>query len=127
MRRFTKVLMALSCAAVLFGSTVHAAELQAVMNAYTGEDAVTLFVKNQEQNIDHVYIGNDEVQEFSVEEAGPVRTVVMLDNSLSIPEEYRETIKSFLKDLVAETMVIPLPSPLSHRISLIWRKKATII
>lgn len=101
MKKIAQIILALCCAAVFFGSTVYAAELQTVMNAYTGADSVTLFVKNQEQNIDHVYIGNDEAQEFTVEEAGPVRTVVMLDNSLSIPEEYRETIKSFLKDLVA--------------------------
>lgn len=101
MKKIVQMILAVCCAVVFFAGTVQAAELQTVMNAYTGQDSVTLFVKDQGQNIDHVYIENEEVQDFTVEDPGPVHTVVMLDNSLSIPQAYRDTIKSFLTDLVA--------------------------
>lgn len=101
MKKFWQMILTVCCLAVLFAGTAYAAEIQAVMNAYTGADTVTLFVKDQQQQIDQVYIDHTAVQDFTVEDAGPMRTVVMLDNSLSIPQAYREDIKTFLKDLVA--------------------------
>ena len=72
-----------------------------IMNCYTGENTVTLYLKDLEREIDHVYIGNQECQDYTVEEAGASHTVILLDNSLSIQEEYRSDIKTFLSDLAA--------------------------
>lgn len=101
MKKTVKTILALCCTIFLTCISVHAAELTSVMNVYTCPDSVVLFMKNQGQEIDNVYLGNDEAKRFQEEEAGPVRTVVVLDNSLSIDEKYRDDIKTFLIDLVA--------------------------
>ncbi len=77
---------------------VSAEELPAVMNAYTTEDSVVMYVRNHE--IDGIYIGNQECPDFNVSENHGVKTFILLDNSYSINKAHRETIKSFLKDLV---------------------------
>ncbi len=101
MKKIVKILFMLSCMVLLVGNTAIAAELDAVMNGYTCPDSVVLFVKDQGKNIEQVYLGNDEAREFTVEETGSVRTIIVLDNSLSINKKYRETIKTFLADIVA--------------------------
>lgn len=83
------------------GVRVCAAESPDVMNAYTTSDSAVVFLKNQGKGIEKIYLGNDEAQYFSVEAVQAVRTVVILDNSLSIKQEYRDEIKSFLTELVA--------------------------
>lgn len=72
-----------------------------IMNCYTGENTITLYLMEQESEIDHVYIGNQECKDYTVEETGTFHTVILLDNSLSIREEYRNGIKTFLSDLAA--------------------------
>lgn len=101
MKKISRIISILCCIAVLTSNFVNAAELASVMNAYTCSDSVVLFVKNQGNDIEQIYLGSDEAQEFTTEDVGPVRTVVVLDNSLSINKKYRETIKTFLTDLVA--------------------------
>ncbi len=101
MKKIAKAISMLCCMTLLISMIANAAELAAVMNAYTCSDSVVLFVKDQGREIDNVYLGNDEAQEFKKEDGGPVRTVVVLDNSLSINKKYREGIKAFLTDLAA--------------------------
>lgn len=101
MKRIFKSFIALCVAAALVCPAASAAEISAVMNAYSGDDSVTLFIKNQNREIDHVYFGNDAAKSFSQSEAGSMRTVVLVDNSLSIPQASQEDIKSFLSELVA--------------------------
>ena len=101
MKKIARVISVLCCIAVFMSNFVNAAELASVMNAYTCADSVVLFVKNQGNDIEQIYLGSDEAQNFTTEDVGSVRTVVVLDNSLSINKKYRETIKTFLTDLVA--------------------------
>lgn len=101
MKKIAKVIVLICCLAVWTGSRVHAAELPDVMNAYTTSDSVVVFVRNQGKTIENVYLGNEEALDFSTEDVNAVRTVVILDNSLSINQDYRDEIKSFLTDLVA--------------------------
>lgn len=101
MMNFIKKLMVLVCMMLLLCTNVYAAELSAVMSAYTADDAITLFLRNQDSELSHVYIGNEECLEYTVDDIGAIRTVVILDNSLSIQEKYRESIKTFLTDIVA--------------------------
>lgn len=100
MKKTIRRLSVWCCMAVLAAMPVHAADLAAVKNAYTDADSIVLFVGAEEGEINHAYVGNDEAS-FRREETGPVRTVVVLDNSLSIRAEYRESIKTFLADLAA--------------------------
>lgn len=101
MKKFGTVMTALLAVAVLCTETVFAAEMPAVMNTYTEADSVVLFVKDIGEQIDHVYVDQQECSQYTVEEAGPVHTIVMVDNSLSIQEAFRSNIKTFLTDLVA--------------------------
>lgn len=101
MKKAARILSILCCMAIMISGIVHAAELGIVMNVYTDMDSIILFVKDQQREITNVYLGSDEAQNFAVENAGSTRTIVVLDNSLSINKKYRETIKTFLTDLVA--------------------------
>ena len=74
---------------------VSAEELPIVMNTYTTDDSVVMYVRNHE--IDRIFIGNQECSDFKVSESDGVRTFILLDNSYSINKNYREDIKSFLK------------------------------
>lgn len=101
MKKLTRWMAAAACMVLLTSHTIQAAEAASAMNAYTDSEQVVLYIKDPGKDIDHVYLGNAEAKEFTVEEAGPVRTVVVLDNSLSIQQKYRDTIRTFLTDLVA--------------------------
>lgn len=101
MKKTAKLCLVLSCMLLFISHMVYAAEAPSVMNAYTESEVLTVFVKAHEQTIDKVYLGNTEAKEYIVDEAGQIRTVIILDNSLSINQKYREDIKLFLTDLVA--------------------------
>jgi len=101
MKKIVRIISVLCCITILMGNTASAAEAGAVMNAYTGSDSVVLFVKNSGKDIEHVYLGNDDAQKFTEENIGAVRTVIVLDNSLSIDKKYRDEIKDFLTELIA--------------------------
>lgn len=86
---------------LLIANTVQAAEKGSVMNGYTLEDSVLLYIKDEGQEIKNIYIGNEPVKSFTKEVSETSRTIVLLDNSLSIASRYRENIKTFLTDLIA--------------------------
>jgi len=99
-RKIKKLFAVIVCMALL-GGTAQAAEKDSVMNGYTQEDSVVLYIKDDGQSIDNVFIGNEAAKSFQTEAAGDIRTIVLLDNSLSIASEYRDDIKTFLTDLIA--------------------------
>lgn len=103
MKRTGRMMIAFCCLTAFFasGSRAYAAGAPAVRNAYTADDSVVLYVNRQDADIETVYLGNDAVSEFSVEDMGAVRTIVIVDNSLSIQESYRDAIRDFLGELVA--------------------------
>lgn len=93
------------CAALCFAASmsfaVQAAQQFSVMNGYTQEDSLILYIKDEGREIQQVYIGNESAEDFSLGPAGESRTIVLVDNSLSISTKYRDDIKQFLADLVA--------------------------
>lgn len=101
MKKIAALFLAMFCFVILLPVPVNAEELKAVMGCHTGEDSITVYLKNQGKEIDHVYIGNRECTDYDTGEPGAVHTVVIVDNSLSIPEEYRDDIKAFLTELAA--------------------------
>ena len=101
MRKYAKLLSSLLCILALCCSLAFGAEAPCVMNAQTTGDTITAFVKAPEAEISQVHIGNEECQSYTQGELGAIRTVVIVDNSLSIRQTYREGIKDFLKELVA--------------------------
>ncbi len=100
MKKLAKLLLMLVTGISLLGAVpVTADENNAVMNAYTEDDSVVLYLRDV--SVDKVFIGNQECTDFEVSEAGPTRTIVILDNSISINAKYRDGIKQALEDLVA--------------------------
>lgn len=77
-----------------------------IMTAKTEEDCVLIFVKDA-GDIGRVcaYIGQAECEDITYEtirEAGiPIHTLILIDNSISIPEESRQEITDILKELLA--------------------------
>lgn len=92
---------------------VLAAEEIRVAGAYTGEDEISLYVKgldiaSAEEIADAAcQIGTKTGQQVSYEDASDApnmpRTLIMVDNSLSITEGNREKISSFLTEFVYST------------------------
>lgn len=101
MKKIDRVFLCAACIALMLTTLASAAGQLPVMNAYTTQDGVTLFVRNQGAEVEQVYVGNDACPSFTTSEMGPTRTLVVLDNSQSIPEDQREGIKAFLTELVA--------------------------
>ena len=101
MKKIVALFLAIFCFLTLPSISVKAEELRDVMGCHTGENSITVYLKNQEKEIDHIYIGNQECSDYETGEPGAVHTVAIIDNSLSIQEEYRETIKTFLTELTA--------------------------
>lgn len=89
---------------------ISAAASGEVRNAgvYTGEDTISIYVKGLDGKPDSVscQIGKKDQQQVSfefVEDMNvPAKTLIMLDNSLSITKENREKIETFLKEYVYE-------------------------
>ena len=101
MSKLIKLLLALFCTITATASIVLGAQEPAVMNAQTTGESITLFLKASGYELSHIYINNEECTNYTTQEMGPVRNVVIVDNSLSIRSEYRDGIKAFLKELVA--------------------------
>ena len=91
---------------VLFCGTVNgnafAAETTAVIEAYTEEDKVVLYVSGIEGEVQEVFyqIGNTscEVTEYQTigQHDNPIYTLIIWDNSLSVMNNYEDVIKEIL-------------------------------
>lgn len=103
-----KKLVLVLCIFILMSSTIYAAEDMKIMEANTGEDTVTVFVKGVEAgaNISKVQIGTavcNSVQSQTLSEGNiPLQTLIMVDNSLSIKEKDREKIGVILQNMIAD-------------------------
>lgn len=88
---------------IVAGTPVCASGQQTVLNSYTNEDSITLFVKDGSESIEKIYVGQAECDEYRTKEVGTIRTIVLIDNSLSIPEDTQKKIVTFLTDLAASS------------------------
>lgn len=93
---------------LLSGSTTYAAESPVIMETYTGDSEIAIYVKGSEGGAGGatVQIGTtvcEDVTSFRLAESGqPMQTLVMIDNSLSIPEGERESIAQILQNLISD-------------------------
>lgn len=104
-----KIIRGIICA-ILFSalsiSYVLAADNSKIMSAYCNENEVIIFVKNAEAVSDNYsyQIGSkvcDEVTAKSLRDSGiNTRTLIMVDNSLSIPKNDRDRIKEVIKGII---------------------------
>lgn len=90
------------------GVKVQAADTASIMEAFTGENSVSLYVKGiaEEMGDISVQIGTSTGTVTAVESITkrevPMRTLVMIDNSISIKQEDREKIADFLQNLISD-------------------------
>lgn len=93
---------------MLCGLTAQAAENAGIMEAYTGEESFTVYVKGASEKLSDVsvQIGTSTGEAASAarvsEQDVSMRTIVMIDNSISITKENREKIADFLQNLIAD-------------------------
>ncbi len=112
MRRTGKVLTGIlaGCMAVsIIGQAVFADGQAAVLETYTGEAEISVYVKGMEEggqpDVQIATAEAERVQAQPVSEADvPMQTTVMVDNSLSIPEADRGKIEEFLTNLIADRL-----------------------
>lgn len=88
--------------------TAVAADSMKVMETHTGESNIIVYVKGigEDASGASVHIGTApcaSVESGSLSELKyPVKTLVMLDNSLSIPQQERETIAGILQNIISD-------------------------
>lgn len=107
MKRAGRVLGVSLLLAFLLGAAVFAQGEAKIMEVLDKGEAPVIFVKGIEGEVQaaDALVGNTECPDVSVnplaEEAEAMRTLILLDNSLSIPEGKREDVKSMISELVA--------------------------
>ena len=95
---------------LLFSNSVFGAETAAAMGISKGDSEITIFVKGVEDSGGQlsVQIGTATCEDVSVvrieEEPLPMRTLIMVDNSVSIPEKARGQITEILQNLIADRL-----------------------
>lgn len=90
--------------------TVYAASGLAVVETYTGESEAVLYLKGIKGDISNIRVQAgtsvcDSVTQSRLSESSqPVKTLIMLDNSLSIPKQDREYIAKVIRNMIADRM-----------------------
>lgn len=93
---------------MLCGLTVQAAGDAGIMETCTGEDRFTVYVKGASENLSDVSVqigtstGEAAFAGLLTEQDVSMRTIVMIDNSLSITQKDRDKIADFLQNLIAD-------------------------
>ena len=110
MRRMFKGLAAILFGSIIFGIVALADSGAAVMRTYTGDSSLSVYIKGAELKEEdlNIQIATTAAEQFSIDPISemdrPMRTMVMLDNSLSISEENREKTAQILQNLIADRM-----------------------
>ncbi len=95
---------------LLPAKSIYAAEEAETLEVFTGDLEVSVYVKGIESGSGlSVQIGTAACEDIEVtgidEKEVPMRTLVMLDNSISIPEKARDRIAEVLQNLTADRLV----------------------
>lgn len=106
--RIAHLVVGIALILLLFPSNAYAADAAAIMEVCTGDSEITVYVKGIEMDSGQVsvQIGTTVCENVSVtridERNVPMQTLVMVDNSISIPEKARGRITEILQNLVAD-------------------------
>lgn len=106
MNRLRNVVCGIVCFFLSLSLTVTAADKLQIIQSFTGEDYIALYVRGlvSEENISEVEIGREigkAERPLTLENAQvPIRTLVMIDNSISIRETDREKIREIVQYLI---------------------------
>ena len=110
MNKVLKYLAGVLLGTLLLSMTVLAAGTLSVVGLYTGEDNIVIYVKGIEGDVTQTsaQIGTTAAEGVFVRKIDaqtiPMKTLIMVDNSLSINNANREKIKSLVQDLIADRM-----------------------
>lgn len=110
MNRMMKGIAGVLAGVMVVGSVVWADNSAAVMETYTGDSYVSVYLKGIESNPEDmsVQIATTEADKFSTETVSeldkPMKTLVMVDNSISISTANREKIAEFLQNLISDRL-----------------------
>ena len=110
MSKITKSIAGVLLICIFMVSTVRADASASIMETYTGDTYLSVYVKGTDAAVQDisVQIATSEAERVTMQSISnlnvPMRTLVMVDNSLSIPAEDREKIAEFLQNLISDRM-----------------------
>lgn len=108
MKKLMKMVCGGICGIFLMASVVFAAENGTVAGSYTGEDYVSLYVRGGSEAAGEAQVGTAKADVTKVQKLSesdiPVKTLILVDNSISIQEAQRTRIAEVLQDVVASLM-----------------------
>lgn len=93
---------------LLLVMTALAADGMKVMETHTGGSDIAIYIKGIEEDVSDAAVHIGTAPCASVESGSlsalnyPVKTLVMLDNSLSVPQQDRETIAEMLQNMISD-------------------------
>lgn len=104
-RTFIRTMLLTICMTIIFGLSALAQERKECREAVNDDDIIKMYIAGEADAEDAKYqIGNveaDSLSSYPVEEdTFPMRTLIMLDNSLSIPSANREQIKALMDGII---------------------------
>lgn len=108
MKKIINILTGILTGCMLAGTAAFADSPAAIMETYTGESDISVYVRGMDAGSGDigVQIATAEANKVSAKPVTELdtsmQTLVMIDNSLSIPSEDRGRIAEFLQDLIAD-------------------------
>lgn len=110
MNKIIKSLIGVLVGVLIMGIVVFADSSAAILETYTGDSDVSVYIKGDGVSKEEisVQIATTEASKVSVQSVSeldvPMKTLVMIDNSLSISSGDREKIAEFLQNLISDRM-----------------------
>lgn len=110
MNKIAKCIAGVLIICIFMGSTVRADASAAIMETYTGDTYLSVYIKGVDATVQDigVQIATSEAERVTMQPVSnlnvPMRTLVMVDNSLSIPSGDRDKIAEFLQNLISDRL-----------------------
>ena len=108
MKKIIKGLISILAGCMIFSAAVFADGDVAILETHTGDTDISVYVKGASDSTEGigVQIGTAEVSAFTATKLSdmdsPMKTLIMLDNSISIPEADREKISQLLQNMISD-------------------------
>lgn len=108
MKKIVKGLLCVLLGWMFAGCMVSAESFAAVLETYTDEEDISLYIKGAVSDVENVkvQIATMEAEQVRAQKISeqdvPMQTLVMIDNSLSIPMNDRDRIAEFLQNLISD-------------------------
>lgn len=110
MNRIIKGLVGVLIGVSLLGVVALADSSASIMETYTGDTQISVYLKGVESDMQNVsvQIATTAAEEFTLNTLSeldkPMKTMVMIDNSVSISSTNREKISQFLQNLISDRL-----------------------